>query len=117
MHAVSYSSPSDLQLIGVAPQQLTFSWSSVAPNCAAIHYNILAQHCGICPSTTSHNTVVCHDMEINGNVICSFAVQIVRSCDGIVGNASNPVQVILKGNILCQLAEKSLHSLQKFISA
>ena len=95
--SVSYPSPSNLQLIGVAPQRLTFSWNSVAPNCAAIHYNIFAQDCGICPGTTSHNTVVCHDMEIIGKVICSFAVQIVRSCDGAVGNTSNSIQVMLKG--------------------
>ena len=69
----------------------------MAPNCAAIHYKILAQNCGNCPSSTPHTTVVCHDMSIGDNLTCSFVVQNVRTCDDITGNMSDPVKVHLKG--------------------
>ena len=69
----------------------------MAPNCAAIHYNILAQNCGNCPSSTPHTTVVCHDMNVGANLTCSFVVQNVRTCDDITGNMSDPVKVHLKG--------------------
>ena len=87
-----------MQLTSAAPRQLTFSWDPVAPNCAAIHYNILAQNCGICPSATQHNTVVCHDMEVDQNLTCSFVVQNFRTCDGVAGRMSIPVSIMLKGN-------------------
>ncbi len=86
-----------MRLVNAAPDQLTFSWDPVAPNCAAIHYNILAQDCGICPSTTQHNTVVCHDMQVGQNLTCSFVVQNFRTCDVVAGNISIPVNVMLKG--------------------
>ena len=95
-----YQPPSDVQLVDVRPGQLTFSWSSVPDNCAAIHYNIIAMNCRImCPSTTTHNTITCTGP---GGILSStpcifaFAVQTVV-CDGVIGNASNPVSVTLKG--------------------
>ena len=98
--SVSFPSPSNVHLIDAAPQQLTFSWNPVAPNCAAIHYNILTQNCGNCPSSTPHTTVVCHDMNVGADLTCSFVVQNVRTCDDITGNMSDPVKVHLKGSIL-----------------
>ena len=71
-------------------QELTFSWSPVAPDCPAIHYNILASNCGSCPSTTNHTTVTCTDVPTDGTV-CTFAVQTVV-CRNITGNRSNPVR-------------------------
>lgn len=97
---VSYPPPSNVRLVAATPEQLTFRWNPVAPYCAAIHYNILAHNCGICPSTTPHNTVVCHRMEGFDNMTCSFIVQNVRTCDEINGTTSIPVIVFLKGNKL-----------------
>ena len=95
--SVSFPSPSNVRLIGASPNQLTFSWDPVAPNCSSLHYNILAQNCGNCPSATQHSTVVCHDMEVDQNLTCSFVVQNFRTCDGAAGSMSNPVNVMLKG--------------------
>ena len=72
----------------------------MAPNCAAIHYNILDQNCGNCPSTTQHNRVDCHNMEVGRNLTCTFKVQNIRTCDNVAGNTSIPVNVTLKGNQL-----------------
>ena len=69
----------------------------MAPNCAAIHYNIQAPNCGDCPSSTQHNRVVCHDMEVGQDLTCSFSVQNFRTCDDVTGNKSIPVNVTLKG--------------------
>ena len=72
---------------------LTFSWNPVAPNSyyAALHYNILKQNCGRCPSTTQRNRVVCHDMDVGRNLTYSFVAQNFRTCDGVAGNMSIPV--------------------------
>ena len=95
---VSFPHPSNVHLTDADPGQLTFSWDSVAPHCSAIHYNLLTNDkCGECPSTTSHNTVTCHDHAVGENITCSFRVQNVRTCDDITGNTSLPVQVNLKG--------------------
>ena len=97
---VSYLPPSNVQLDSATPEQLTFTWNPVVPNCAAIHYNILAHNCGICPSTTTHNMAVCHGIDTFGNLTCSFIVQNVRSCDNVTGNMSSVLTVILKGIII-----------------
>ena len=69
----------------------------MAPNCAAIHYNIMDENCGDCPSTTQHNRIVCHDMDVDRNLTCSFVVQNFRKCDGVAGNMSIPLNVTLRG--------------------
>ena len=74
-------------------RELTFSWSPVAPDCPAIHYNILASNCGSCPTTTNHTTVTCTDVPANDSV-CTFAVQTVV-CGNITGDTSGPISIIL----------------------
>jgi hypothetical protein len=75
-----YFSPSPdkvhINEVGFHPNQLTFQWNSVAPECSTVHYNILASNCGSCPTTTHHTNVTCTDVPINGG-ICTFAVSIV----------------------------------------
>ena len=75
----------------ISLRQLTFSWSPVAPDCPAIHYNILASNCGSCPTTTNHTNVTCTDVPTN-NSICTFAVQTVV-CGNIAGNISDPLHI------------------------
>ena len=72
-------------------KQLPFSWSPVATDCHAIHYNILASNCGNCPTTTNHTTVTCTDVPNNDNV-CNFAVQTVV-CGIITSNFSDPISI------------------------
>ena len=74
-----------------------FSWSPVAPDCPAIHYNILASNCGSCPTTTSHTNVTCTDVPIEQNSFCTFALQTVV-CGNITGILSNPISVSLSDN-------------------
>jgi hypothetical protein len=74
-------------------KELTFSWSPVAPDCPAIHYNILASNCGSCPTTTNHTNATCTDVHTN-NSICTIAVQTVV-CGNITGNISDPVSITL----------------------
>ena len=74
-------------------RQVTFDWSSVAPDCPAIHYNILASNCGSCPTTTNHTNVTCTDVPTDGSE-CTFAEQTVV-CGNITGNFSNPISINL----------------------
>ena len=75
---------------------ITFMWTPVFPNCPSAHYNILASNCGSCPTTTNYTTVTCSDVPTDGRM-CTFAVQtMVRG--NIVGNVSNSVSVLLRGN-------------------
>ena len=76
--------------INFSPRQLTFSWSPVAPDCPAIHYNILASNCGSCPTTTNHTNVTCTDVPTNGT--CIFAAQTVV-CGNIAGDTSYPIRI------------------------
>ena len=80
---------SDLDL-----RQFMFSWSPVAPDCPAIHYNILASNCGSCPTTTNHTNVTCTDVPTEQNTFCAFALQTVV-CGNITGILSNPISVSL----------------------
>ena len=77
------------------PNWLIFSWSEVITGCEALHYKIVASNCGSCPATTVHTTVVCTNIPINSN-ICTFAIQTVV-CDGLAGNVSDPIHVLLRG--------------------
>ena len=73
-----------LALVNFGSKEITFSWSPVAPDCSAIHYNILASNCGSCPSTTNHTNVTC---DVHNGSLCTFAVQTVV-CGNIIGNVS-----------------------------
>ena len=73
--------------IDIGSRKLSFTWSPVAPDCPAIHYNILASNCGSCPAITKpHTTVTCMDVPVN-NDLCTFAAQTV-TCENLTGNAS-----------------------------
>jgi hypothetical protein len=74
-------------------QQLTFTWSPIASDCPAIHYNILASNCGDCPTTTNYTNVTCNNVPTDGNT-CIFAVQTVF-CTNITSNQSNSVTIDL----------------------
>jgi hypothetical protein len=86
-----FSSPSGLKFSEVdnSSREITFSWSPVAPDCPAFHYNILASNCGSCPTTTNHTNVTCTDVPINDS-ICTIAIQTVV-CGNITGNTSDPI--------------------------
>ena len=78
-----------LSIANFVSRRLTFTWIPVAPDCPAIHYNILASNCGICPTTTNHATVTCTDVPISQST-CTFAVQTVL-CGNLIGNLSDPI--------------------------
>ena len=68
----------------------TFSWIPVAPDCPAIHYNIIVSNCGSCPTDTNHTTVTCYGTDVQVDVdICIFAVQTV-----VCGNNAGDFSVI-----------------------
>ena len=79
-----------IALVNFGLKEITFTWNPVAPDCPAIHYNILASNCGSCPKTTNHTTVTCTDVH-NGSM-CMLAVQTVV-CGNItaLGSLSKPL--------------------------
>jgi hypothetical protein len=88
-------------------KEFIFSWSPVAP---AIHYNILASNCGICPTTTNHTNVTCTDVSLNGTV-CTFAVQAVV-CGNITGSASDPISIHLERSAPTSSTMSTLDSME-----
>ena len=77
--------------VGFHPNQLIFQWNSVATDCAAVHYNILASNCGSCPTTTNHTNVTCTDVPADNNE-CNFIIQSVI-CRKVIGKYSNPISI------------------------
>ena len=93
MYIGSLPPPNKVQVsvINFSLQEQTFSWSPVAPDCPAIHYNILASNCGSCPTTTNHINVTCTGIPPKGSM-CIFAIQTVV-CGNITGNTGDPIVV------------------------
>jgi hypothetical protein len=78
-----------LALVNFGRKEIMFSWSSVAPDCPSIHYNILASNCGSCPTTTNHTNATCTDLPSDDSM-CNFAIQTVI-CGNITGKWSKPL--------------------------
>ena len=98
MYAVSLPPPYGVSWMATRPGQITFDWSPVAPNCSAIHYNILALNCGNCPTVTANTTITCVDVPTDGSV-CTFALETVI-CGNITGSKSDPVYVQQNGSLI-----------------
>ena len=106
-----YISHIDIGLI-----QLTFTWSPVAPDCPAIHYNILATNCGSCPTTTNRTAVTCTDVPTNEGGMCTFAVRTVV-CGNITGNKSDTISIlVLNTRISSNVIEKTSVNILHFAS-
>ena len=90
-----FSSPNKLytSIVDLSLQEIAFSWSPVAPDCPAIHYNILASNCGSCPNTTNHTNVTCTDVPTDGSV-CIFGIRTVV-CGNITSTTSDPISIVL----------------------
>jgi hypothetical protein len=72
----------------LASNEVIFAWNSVSPQCPAIHYNISAEHCGICPPTTDNTNITCTDVpmiESESEIFCTLTVQVIV-CTNISGN-------------------------------
>ena len=82
-------------IIDLELRQINFSWSPVAPDCPAIHYNILASNCGSCLTTTNHTMVTCTDVLTDGST-CAFAIRTVV-CGNTTGNVSDEARGVFKG--------------------
>ena len=73
---------------------LVFDWSDpVAPDCSAIHYNVLSSDCGSCPTTTNHTTVTCTDVPTKDST-CTFAVWRVI-CGNNTEKTNNTVHIVI----------------------
>ena len=90
--------PDDLQLTQVKPNELTFSWSSVEPNCSTLQYE-LQSNCGTCtnnPNNLLPSAVCLFELSAISNGICNFAVQ-SAICGNLVGLLSSSILVTLRG--------------------
>ena len=116
--AVPYPPPDkpSLSIVDLGLRWITFTWSPVAPDCPAIHYNILASNCGSCPTTTNHTTVTCTDVPVeHDGDACTFSLEAVV-CESVTGNVSNTAQGLFKGTLLACLINlnKGHHALTYF---
>ena len=87
---------------------IIFTWHPVAPDCPAIHYNILASNCGSCPTTTNHTNVTCTDVPTNSSM-CTFAVRTVVC--GNNGQFSDAIHVALMANYCDNLITNSSNNI------
>ena len=91
--------PNDIQLTHVAPNQLTFNWSSVQPDCSTLQYNI-ESNCGTCinhqPTMLMSSATCSFELPIDSNDVCNFAIQSTICTNSIIGSLSTPVRVTLK---------------------
>ena len=96
-------------LVDTVSRQITFTWSSVTPECTTIQYNILTSNCGSCPTTTNHTTVTCTDVPTAADnaTTCTFAIQ-AMNCEIIMGKFSKPITVLLRGNSLMMTSNNVL---------
>ena len=92
--------PDDLQLTQVKPNELTFSWSSVEPNCSTLQYE-LQSNCGTCTNNPDMppSAVCSFELSAISNGVCNFAVQ-STICGNIVGLLSSSILVTLRGRLL-----------------
>ena len=97
--AVPFPPPSHIRLIDINQLQLVFAWNPHTSNCASIVYAVTSD-CGVCPSTTIHNTVTCSRSSTDDHVRCTFAVQTVV-CGNVVGERSRLVTIQLTGTCRC----------------
>ena len=98
-----FKPPSDVRMVDVGLQMFTFNWSQpLNLSCDAIHYNVSATGCGVCPDSTS-TSVICTDITLspNSSMLCSLSVQPVI-CDHIFGNTSNTASITLESNNVIQ---------------
>lgn len=92
-----YSAPDRVHLkdYGANPPFLEFSWNQIQSHCPYINYTTTTLNCGVCLPQTSHTSVLCTDVPING-AVCSFSVR-ANACGTIPGRESEPVIVRFNG--------------------
>ena len=109
--------PSNIHIshIDIGLIQLSFVWSPIAPDCPAVHYDILASNCGSCLTTTNHTTVTCTDVPTDGSV-CTFAVRTVV-CGNNTGNKSDTISIlVLNTRVFNNFTEKASIDVLHFAS-
>ena len=89
--------PDDIQLTRVKPNELTFNWSSVQPDCSTLQYE-LQSNCGMCTNNPNMLTSAVCSFELSAiaNGVCNFTVR-STVCGNIMGRLSSPVLVTLRG--------------------
>ena len=91
--------PTDLKLVNVTTNQLSFNWSSVDPQCIELSYNISASpNCGNCVSSST--SVTCSEFQLStfAHNMCTVAVKSIV-CENITGTMSSVVHVTLRGEL------------------
>ena len=96
-HFLNTDSPMNLHLEEANTTHLKFSWDTFFRTCPPFRYDIHTTNCGSCLESVDSATVVCNNLQISTDAqLCSIAVQ--SRCNEVVGNTSDILQVVLKGN-------------------
>ena len=70
--------PDGIHISDINSHQFTIEWDPAANNCPPVSYDIAATNCGVCPNTTSHTSVRCTNLTIDGRV-CIMVIQ-TKAC-------------------------------------
>ena len=99
IHAGPYQrAPSGVNLTNVRPDELTFAWTQIDPNCPTVQYNITSD-CGSC-STGSGTSATCSNLQLSATERnCTFSIKSMIC--GFTGPSSNAVTVTLRGTCTC----------------
>ena len=88
--------PTQVRLVDVHPDKLTFNWR---PSAASLNYTINST-CGTCPNVTNTAMVTCSGLSLSTTLtMCTFSI--CRMACGTIGSPSLPIVVTLGGNSLC----------------
>ena len=101
--------PMNFHLENANRANLIFSWNSVYPSCPSLHYHVRTTNCGTCSMNVDSTTVLCDSFNVSADLqVCSIAIQ--RRCgDNIIGNMSDILQVIWKGEELSTILYNSYY--------
>ena len=80
----------------VSKGKLHFSWNPVVPACTAIKYNVNVHKCGRCPLATTSTSIICTDVEVDNEELCSFGISTVV-CSGVGPGVQNRLETMLRG--------------------
>ena len=97
-----YPPPIHVYVANASSEKLTFSWTSMAPDCSSVHYRINSSNCGTCPTIVNTMTATCYDLKLSRDApVCTFTVQ--NDICGVTGSLSNPLLVAIKGSIIIHI--------------
>ena len=99
LYIIEVFPPSNITLLEINTDQLTFTWNSIYANLSDVQYFVSTSNCGMCPNTTYSTSLRCDFINITSNLHECFLTILTMVC-GRIGSGSNLFIVTIKGQLL-----------------